>query len=189
MTRDCTPAIRLSPVLRTSEYSGEWDESRRGLQCTSCCTGSNTFHYTQDWSTAKSKTLKVDSKVKRKKGSWVVAIITCVYLGIMQGTLFVCQQCPDVMAPQIPHTGVDPVAVVTPTCRYITVMSGYVPSTPILIFLSPFSLRTSFAMSLFSKYLKNRNRSVFTTPDNGYTHRGRERETERGREKRKVSNG
>jgi len=38
------------------------------------------------------------------------------------------------------------------------------PSIPILIFFNPFSLNTSFAISLFSKYLKNLCRSVLVTP-------------------------
>ena len=40
----------------------------------------------------------------------------------------------------------------------------YAPSTPNLTFFIPFSLRTSFAISRFSKYLRKRSSSELITP-------------------------
>ena len=57
---------------------------------------------------------------------------------------------------------------------------------PIRIFLRPFSLNISFAMSLFSKYLKKRHNSELVTPgcerEGGREGRMGEREGERGGE-------
>ena len=48
------------------------------------------------------------------------------------------------------------------------------------IFLSPFSLSVSLAMSLFSKYLKNRHRSELVTPAGEKGGRGEGEGRERG---------
>ena len=70
-----------------------------------------------------------------------------------------------------------------------TYVHDCLPSMHIRIFLSPFSLSNSFAMSLFSKYLKNRHMSELVTP--AYKHKvteidhwpEHERERERERER------